>query len=138
MSMWLFGSASNFSRGGFDYVGRLEDLQRRLSAILGCKVDVIEEPVRKARLQAEIDRDRSLAFQPGPLPSSGHHRQGASDFRLHGRHGFGRLRERPQDLLRHEYDAIREDRLFEIVKIDLPRSARCVSLAWYLARKSAL
>ncbi len=54
--------AENFSTGGFDYFGRLEELQKRLSAILGCKVDVIEEPVRKARFQAEIDRDRSFAF----------------------------------------------------------------------------
>jgi predicted nucleotidyltransferase len=52
----------SFSVGGFDYFGQLEDLHRRLSAILGCKVDVIEEPVRKARLQAEIDRDRAFAF----------------------------------------------------------------------------
>ena len=51
----------NFSNGGFDYFARLDDLHRRLSAILGCKVDVIEEPVRKkARFQAEIDRDREL------------------------------------------------------------------------------
>ena len=41
---------------------RLEDLQKRLSDMLGCRVDVIEEPVRKPRLQAEIDRDRALAF----------------------------------------------------------------------------
>jgi predicted nucleotidyltransferase len=47
----------NFSTGGFDYFARLEDLRRRLSAILGRKADVIEEPVRKARFQAEIDRD---------------------------------------------------------------------------------
>jgi predicted nucleotidyltransferase len=51
-----------FSTGGFDYFARLEDLHRRLSAILGCDVDVIEEPVRKPRLQAEIDRDRTLVF----------------------------------------------------------------------------
>jgi predicted nucleotidyltransferase len=52
----------NFSRGGFDYFGRLEELQRRLSDVLGCKVDVIEEPVRKPRRQAEIDRDRAFVF----------------------------------------------------------------------------
>jgi predicted nucleotidyltransferase len=52
----------NFSNGGFDYFARLDDLYRLLSAILGCKVDVIEEPVRKARFQAEIDRDRELVF----------------------------------------------------------------------------
>ena len=54
--------ASNFSEGGFDYFSRLDELEQRLSAVLGCKVDVIEEPVRKDRLQVEIDRDRALAF----------------------------------------------------------------------------
>jgi len=52
----------NFPTGGFDYLAGLDDLHRRLSAILGCKVDVIEGPVRKARFQAEIDRDRELVF----------------------------------------------------------------------------
>jgi predicted nucleotidyltransferase len=52
----------SFSTGGFDYFARLEDLHRRLSVILGCRVDVIEEPVRKARFQAEIDRDRASVF----------------------------------------------------------------------------
>lgn len=54
--------SENFSSGGFDYFARLEDLKSRLSAILGCRVDVVEEPVRKQRLQTEIDRDRALAF----------------------------------------------------------------------------
>src|SRR6476646_10090640 len=31
-----------FSLGGFDYFGRLEELERRLSLMLGCKVDVVE------------------------------------------------------------------------------------------------
>ncbi len=53
--------SENFSRGGFDYFGRMDELER-LSAILGCKVDVIEEPARKERLQAAIDRDRIRAF----------------------------------------------------------------------------
>jgi len=52
----------NFSRGGFDYFGRLEDLEQRLAGLLGCKVDVVEEPVRKPRFQQEIDKDRALAF----------------------------------------------------------------------------
>jgi predicted nucleotidyltransferase len=37
-------------------------LEERLAEILGCKVHVVEEPVRKARFQREIDRDRVLAF----------------------------------------------------------------------------
>ena len=54
--------ADNFSEGGFDYFSRLEELEEKLSAMLGCKVDVIEEPVRKERIQTGIDRDRALAF----------------------------------------------------------------------------
>jgi predicted nucleotidyltransferase len=52
----------NFSERGLDYLSRLDDLEQRLSGILGCKVDVVEEPVRKQRFQREIDRDRALAF----------------------------------------------------------------------------
>jgi predicted nucleotidyltransferase len=51
-----------FSTGGFDYFWRLEQLQRRLSQMLGAKVDVVAEPVRKEQFQHEIDRDRALAF----------------------------------------------------------------------------
>jgi predicted nucleotidyltransferase len=40
----------------------MEELRQRLSVILGAKVDVIEEPIRKERLRVEIDRDRALAF----------------------------------------------------------------------------
>ena len=54
--------SDDFSQGGFDYFARLDDLQKHLSSMLGCRVDVIEEPVRKPQLQAEIDRDRDLAF----------------------------------------------------------------------------
>ena len=52
----------NFSTGGFDHFWQLEQLQQRLSRMLGCKVDVVVEPVRKERFQNEIDRDRALAF----------------------------------------------------------------------------
>jgi hypothetical protein len=52
----------NFSKPGLDYISRLDDLEQRLSGILGCRVDVVEEPVRKQRFQREIDRDRALAF----------------------------------------------------------------------------
>jgi predicted nucleotidyltransferase len=51
-----------FSEPGIHYFSRLNELEGRLSGILGCKVDVIEEPVRKKRFQIEIDRDRALAF----------------------------------------------------------------------------
>ena len=52
----------HFSARGLNYFSRLRELEERLTGIVGCKVDVIEEPVRKKRLQAEIDRDRTLAF----------------------------------------------------------------------------
>jgi len=54
--------SDNFSAPGLKYFTRLSKLERRLSGILGCKVDVVEEPVRKKRFQTEIDRDRTLAF----------------------------------------------------------------------------
>ena len=54
--------AQNFSEPGFDYFSRLDDLQARLAEVLGCKVDVVEEPVRKERFQKKIDMDRALAF----------------------------------------------------------------------------
>ena len=80
LSLSLFGSAArddagpdsdvdiavrlseNFSKGGLDYFGHLEELEQRLSQILGCHVDVIEEPTRKERFQKQIDKDRALAF----------------------------------------------------------------------------
>ena len=37
-------------------------LERRLSELLGRKVDLLPEPVEKKRLQANIDRDRRRAF----------------------------------------------------------------------------
>jgi len=52
----------NFSEPGLDYFSRMDQLEERLAAILGCPVDVVEEPVRKERFQQEIDRDRALAF----------------------------------------------------------------------------
>jgi predicted nucleotidyltransferase len=52
----------NFSAPGFNYFGRLSELEGRLSGILGCKVDIIEEPVPKKRFQTKIHRDRALAF----------------------------------------------------------------------------
>lgn len=37
-------------------------LERRLSELLGRKVDLLPEPVQKKRLQANIDKDRRRAF----------------------------------------------------------------------------
>ena len=52
--------AGDFSGPGLDYFSCLDDLEMRLSQILGCNVDVIEEPVRKVRLQKHVDMDRAL------------------------------------------------------------------------------
>lgn len=52
----------SFSERGLDYFSRINQLEERLSKILGCKVDVVEEPVRGQRLQTQIDRDRAVAF----------------------------------------------------------------------------
>ena len=53
---------NNFSAPGLDYISRLGDLELHLSELPGCKVDVLEESVRKERFHKEIDRDRALAF----------------------------------------------------------------------------
>ncbi len=37
-------------------------LERRLAGLLGRPVDLLPEPVEKARLRANIERDRRLAF----------------------------------------------------------------------------
>lgn len=52
----------SFSAAGFDYFSRLQDLEARLSRILSCHVDLIEEPAEKQRLQQEIERDRIVVF----------------------------------------------------------------------------
>src|ERR1700677_5001076 len=62
----------NFSAAGLNYFSRLSELQGHLSDILGCKVDVIEEPVRKKRFQTEIDRSSLLRSGRGPAVASAH------------------------------------------------------------------
>ncbi len=39
----------------------LDNLEAQLSGLLGCKVDLVEEPVRKPRFRQEIDRNRAIA-----------------------------------------------------------------------------
>jgi predicted nucleotidyltransferase len=41
---------------------RLTALERRITELLGRRVDLLPEPVETPRLQANIDRDRLLAF----------------------------------------------------------------------------
>jgi predicted nucleotidyltransferase len=54
--------SDGFCGGGFDSFWQPQQLEQRLARLLGCKVDVVAEPVRKKRFQDEIDRDRALAF----------------------------------------------------------------------------
>jgi len=49
-------------RDGFRYFVRLEELTRRLEAILKRPVDVITEPIHKDRLRHSVERDRTIAF----------------------------------------------------------------------------
>jgi len=51
-----------FAEGGFAYFGRLDALGRQLEGIVGRKIDIVAEPVRKARLRRRIDEDRVRAF----------------------------------------------------------------------------
>jgi predicted nucleotidyltransferase len=41
---------------------RLAGLERRLSELLGRQVDLLPEPIEQARLRANIERDRRVAF----------------------------------------------------------------------------
>lgn len=52
----------SFDGSGLAHLERVDLLKRRFRELLGCDVDVVEEPVDKARLQREIDRDRVRAF----------------------------------------------------------------------------
>ena len=47
---------------GLDYLARMEIVRVKLSQLLGCKVDLVEEPVEKTELQRQIDEDRAVAF----------------------------------------------------------------------------
>jgi len=54
------------SRNQARLLSRMDELQERLAKILGCKVDVVEEPVRKERFQQEIDRTAPLLLKRPP------------------------------------------------------------------------
>jgi uncharacterized protein len=49
-------------RRGFAHLERMDQLRERLGKMLGCAVDVIEEPSPLLRVQRAIERDRVLAF----------------------------------------------------------------------------
>jgi predicted nucleotidyltransferase len=47
---------------GFAHLERLDRVKERLVGILGCAVDLIEEPSPSQRIQRAIEQDRVLAF----------------------------------------------------------------------------
>jgi uncharacterized protein len=47
---------------GFRRLARLEDVQERLSKLLRCPVDVIEEPARSPQIRRAIEREGVRAF----------------------------------------------------------------------------
>jgi len=47
---------------GFRHIARMRDLRTVLSGWLGLPVDVVEEPIVRPRVRAEIERDRARAF----------------------------------------------------------------------------
>jgi predicted nucleotidyltransferase len=46
--------SAGFSSGGFDHFGRLEALRERLAVLLGCDVDLVEEPAVRPRLRRVV------------------------------------------------------------------------------------
>jgi uncharacterized protein len=50
------------SREGFAWFSRLDALTHRLRDIVGHPVDVVTEPVRKARLRRAIEKESARAF----------------------------------------------------------------------------
>ena len=54
--------SDDFAAGGFEYVGRLDALRKRLRQIVGQEVDLMAEPIRKDRLRRNVEQDRILAF----------------------------------------------------------------------------
>jgi uncharacterized protein len=51
-----------FSRGGFDHFGKLEALREHLAALLGCDLDLVEEPAVRPRLRKAIAEEGVRAF----------------------------------------------------------------------------
>ena len=47
---------------GFQYFGCLDEVQQKLTCILGTAVDLIAEPTAASKIRADYDRDRQLAF----------------------------------------------------------------------------
>ena len=60
--IWRSDRVQDSPSGGFDHFGRLEDLRERLAALLGCDVDLVEEPAMHPRLREVIAREGVRAF----------------------------------------------------------------------------
>jgi len=57
-----FRPGAAFSSGGFDHFGRLDSLREHLARLLGCDVDLVEEPVVRPRLRRIIAEEGVRAF----------------------------------------------------------------------------
>ncbi len=57
-----FRPGVSFSAGGFDHFGRLEALREHLATLLGCEVDLVEEPVVRPQLRRVIAEEGVRAF----------------------------------------------------------------------------
>jgi uncharacterized protein len=57
-----FRPGAGFSTGGFDHFGRLEALREHLAQLVGCDVDLVEEPIIRSRLRRVIAEEGIRAF----------------------------------------------------------------------------
>lgn len=57
-----FRPSTDFSSGGFDHFGRFESLREHLAGLLGCDVDLVEEPAARPRLRRIIAEEGVRAF----------------------------------------------------------------------------
>jgi predicted nucleotidyltransferase len=55
-------TSPGFSSGGFDYFGKLDALRGYLASLLGCDVDLVEEPAVRPRLRRVIAEEGVRAF----------------------------------------------------------------------------
>ena len=57
-----FRPGAGFSSGGFDYFGKVEALREYLAGLLGCEVDLVEEPAVRPPLRQIIAEEGVRAF----------------------------------------------------------------------------
>jgi len=53
---------AGFSAGGFNHFGRMDALRQRLSTLLECEVDLVEEAGVRPRLRQVIEKEGLRAF----------------------------------------------------------------------------